>query len=276
MLPFAVNLDMSDPEAVRSERHGYVNLVNVVHAELQLIERMAELPGSMKSAIRLCETAADAYREERVALRNARDLEVFARLIADDIAAALAETSDLAARSDIGEAVAIIDEVIPDVDLRVQETLAIHQVPRPNEVRTFGSFAQQLAEAGPDRLELRTTRAISEIEIPYRFAETLGRLLTTLDGAGPDSEDPIIAEIDSTPETLRIVISGSFDPDPLLPLTQEIRPGILMANAELNRDVIRAGLLTWYLVLPDGVITLTRDEDGRRSIMVTIPKPEEN
>jgi hypothetical protein len=72
------------------------------------------------------------------------------------------------------------------------------------------------------------------------------------------------------------VIGGSIDPDPLLPLTQEARPGALMADGEHDRDLIRAGLLAFYLVLPTGSITLARDKDGRSTILVTIPRSTDN
>jgi len=274
--PFSVNLDTSDPDAVRSERHGYVNLINVIHAELQLVERMLEMPGSLRSAIRLCETAAESYRDHRLALREARDLETFAHLVRTDLLDITREAAG-SITDDVTEAVSIIEEVLTDADLRVQETLAIHGVNRPCEVRTFGSFASDVSGSRPATIRMTATDPRNdEIEVPYRFAETLGRLVRSLAGLTSESEeepmDAIELSVDRGSEALRVTISGSVDLDRLLPLTGYSRPGVLMADELLDQRVIRPALLLWYIVQPGGSISLLRDEDGHRTCVVTLPQ----
>ena len=83
--PIAIDLAPTDPLVTRMERHGYINLINVVHAELQLVERMVEAPGSLRSAIHICEAAGRAYRESRVASRHLAEFARFYRLIRSDV-----------------------------------------------------------------------------------------------------------------------------------------------------------------------------------------------
>jgi hypothetical protein len=272
LLPLSVNLDMSDPEAIRIERHGYVNLVNVVHAELQLIERLIEAPGVLRSTIRLCETAVDAFRDDRVAHRSVHDLEIFSRVVTEDIRNVLNDAGDTAESDDVRDVVSIVTEVLDDVDLRVQETLAMHGVERPAEVRTIDSVRDELIGDDDGTVVVETISDADEIEIPYRAPRVIGRLIREL-RQSTDTSQPAHVVLDRSPETLRISIDA-IDTDPLLPLTQHIRPGTLMADRTVDQTMIRGALLAWYLVRPAGSITLARDPDGRRALIVTIPQTD--
>ncbi|MFW6312485.1 MAG: hypothetical protein ACOC2N_01205, partial [Spirochaetota bacterium] len=126
-----IDLDTSDPAITRLERHSYVNLINVIHAELQLVERMIEAPGALRSTIHLAEAASRAFKEPRVARRHLGELVRFGELVESDLAEALAEAGEKADADDVREAASILHEVLPDAQLRVQEVIARHRLPRP-------------------------------------------------------------------------------------------------------------------------------------------------
>jgi hypothetical protein len=274
IVPFAVNLDMSDEEASRSERHAFVNLVNVVHSELQLIERMLSARGALRGAVRLCETAAEAFRDRRVAHREARDLELFRKLIEQDIENAIADVPDAAITADVNQARSIIDDVIAETDLRVQEVLTIHGVVRPAELREFDSLARAIrSTAELARLEIAPAGTNwSEIHAPYRFGETLGSLLGRLEKAQEWSEI-ISVELEPTESGLRVTIDGISSWDALMVLTSGLRPRAILRDADSNQVLVRHALLLWYLTQPGGSIALVQDKNKAQRCAITLGNP---
>ena len=190
-VPVAIDLSASDTAVARLERHSYVNLINVVHAELQLVERMIERPGSLRSAIHLAEAASRGYKEKRVARRHLWELAQFADLVESDLSEALEEAGTAATEDDVTEAVSILRDVLPDAHLRVQEVIARHELPRPVTSRLPDELREKLRAllqplespaAAVSAAPAGAGRSSEEVG-PDVHVETAGR--TAGDGDGP-------------------------------------------------------------------------------------------
>jgi len=157
--PVSIELDTTDQSLLRIERHSFVNLINVVHAELQLIERMAEAPGSLRSAIHLAEAASRAFKESRVARRHLEEFARFAELIESDVEESMRSAGELAHDEGVVEARSILSGVLEDAHLRVQEVVARHRIARPT--RTF--TRDELAAAATD-IVVESERELKELD----------------------------------------------------------------------------------------------------------------
>ena len=212
------------------DRHGYVNLINVVHAELQLIERMVDAPGALRDSIRLAEAASRAFREKRVAERYVTELSLFAASI-DASITALLDRSQSSTSSDVVEAVAILASVLDDADLRVQETIARHGLARPVD----GSAPVGMANA-VNRLVAALAETFGIDASRYKVTQSAP--------ASPDAQ------------TIALVVSGPGTHEPFGPLMTHPTPsevlGLVKDGATLLRDAARL----CYFAVPSGDVVL--------------------
>lgn len=233
-IQFAIRLDEDDPQALRIERHGYVNLINVVHAELQLIERMLEAPGSLRSTIFLAERASRAFREPAFIDGHEQALCTFRATVTGAVNAAREEHDPTMQNSDVSEAVEILDSVIADAGCRVQEVLARHQIRRPTEEH-------------------------DGVSLPIGLAASVERLALELQMHCEDDERPEVALSQAT-----VVLScprvGSESP--FAPLADGLPPSALHEIIKGGASVLRPAMELYYHTVPGGSVRVQQSEAG--------------
>ncbi len=259
----SIDLDTSDPAVARLERHSYVNLINVVHAELQLIERMIGAPGALRSAIHLAEAASHAFKEARAARRHLAELARFAELTESDLQEALDGAGGDADDGDVREAVAILREVLPDAHIRVQEVIARHRLPRPASTGGVQRLSERLwghgvqvsgaAQASGNGTRVGGNGAGEEAALPE--GACLAVLMMAESGLRLHE-----VEIDRGPD-VRLTIRGTGSAEWSAPLLRNLRPSELHAMIASGAPSLRGPMLLAYCSVPDGWVTLTSDTD---------------
>ena len=197
MAAIIVSLDLRfrDPEHLRTEYHGFANLMNVVHAELQLLERMSGPDPGLRPSIRLCEAATWSFKDREAASEHGMALAEFRSRVEADLARVQATP---AYEQDAEEAREIIRQVMDDADLRVQEVLARHEIHRPTRVHDGETVRALILGGGQDALQRDTASnepgrrgtiqlqvdANDGVRMPHGLPEAVGRLGTELLSVG--------------------------------------------------------------------------------------------
>ena len=253
--PIQIDLSATDPEIARLERHSFVNLINVIHAELQLVERMVGAPGSLRSAIHLAEAASRAFKESRVARRHLGELVRFASLIESDLEETLAEAGEAAHEDDVREACSILRTVLPDAHLRVHEVVARHRLPWPERAFDPADLTAILAERD---IEITIEASTPELRLPDGIDLALATMADN-DGREASVERFAIEQDDVT----RVTVAGSAPSDYFAPLTGHLRPSELHAILAERGEPLRGAILLVYYAVPDGGVWIAGNEDGR-------------
>jgi hypothetical protein len=171
-----LSLDFRDSDHFRAESHSFANLMNVVHAELQLLDRMCLPSPRIGPAISLCETAVKSFRNRQRAQGKGPDLELFRSTVED-------ATGDLVPRAghehDAAEALQIIGEVIDDAELRVEELLARYEVPRSWVLEEPDRIRATILETAGDADGLVIT-APEAANVPIGMLHAVGRVVRDL------------------------------------------------------------------------------------------------
>ena len=205
-----VTLDLSfrDAEHLRSEYHSFANLINVVHAELQLLERMCGPDAGLRPTIRLCEAAARAFKDRDSAVEHGTALAGFK----DRVRANLSRVRGVPPyEQDAEEARDLINEVLDDADLRIQELLRRHCVERTGiDVDPETSRALIAAGAG-DSIHLSVT-AKDSILSPERLLSDVGRLAAVVSPAGQPVSVSVAAGTTGAPTIELFTGPVSIDP----------------------------------------------------------------
>ena len=253
----SIDLDTSDPAITRLERHSYVNLINVIHAELQLVERMIDAPGALRSTIHLAEAASRAFKELRAARRHLGELVRFGELVESDLAEALAEAGEKADADDVREAASILLEVLPDANLRVQEVIARHRLPRPAVEYQKDELQQLLASSGTN---LSVSADAETVWLPIGT----GRVLSALASGGGACR---VTEAGVQQHSSTIVqLGGTGSIGYLAPLTQHLKPSELHAVLAGSGQPLRGMIQLAYFTVPSGSAQLRVDRaDGDRA-----------
>jgi hypothetical protein len=262
----AIDLSSSDPAVTRMERHSFVNLINVIHAELQLVERMIDAPGALRSTIHLAEAASRAFKEVRVARRHLEELVRFAELVESDLDEALAEAGDKAHADDVLEARGILLDVLPDADLRVQEVVARHHLPRPLIEYRSAELSRRLESAGGS-FSLETD------EDPVALPAGVARALEAVLGAG---ERPArFAEAELRKDTAwQLTLRGRGPRQYFAPLADGLRPSELHALLAERAQPLRGIVMLVYIGFPDGAAEIATGPGEAITIRVAIPAPK--
>jgi len=235
----SLDLRFRDAQHLRSESHSFTNLINVIHAELQLLERMCEPETGLKPLIRVCETVVRAFKSESFASGHAGEMSDFPCVV-NDILERLRPLNEY--RRDASDAIRMIRNVLDDASLRTQEMFARYSIPRPAVEYSYDRLVD--LTAGPWEADVRI-RANADLVLPARLPEAVRDLAHELVelGAGPVrvaflGESGGVVAIDSKPPGLRMV------PDRI--------PESFSGSVE---DRIRARLARlFYLVQPDGTV----------------------
>ena len=239
----AIDLDTSDPSVTRLERHSYVNLINVIHAELQLVERMIDAPGALRSTVHLAEAASRAFKESRAARRHLGELVRFAELVETDLADALADAGGKADDDDVREAAAILRDVLPDADLRVQEVLTRHGLTRPPSAYAADELGRRMRATGAE-FSLHTQS--EPVVLPAGMARAMERVL----GAS-DAPVRIVEALLRGDEAWRLELRGSGPTSYLDPLSENLRPSELHSVLAERAEPLRGIVMLAYLSEPD-------------------------
>jgi hypothetical protein len=172
----SIDLRFRDSNHSRLAYHSFANLINVVHAELQLLARMCDDDAALEPAIHLCEAATWAYRDEAAAQEHALALASFADRIRDGLSHA--QPSPQYAR-DAEEARALVAEVLAEANLHTQESLARHGISRES-ARYDGESVEALVMAGTSEVSAAAdcirVAAGEPISAPCGLLKAVGRL----------------------------------------------------------------------------------------------------
>lgn len=271
MAVIVVSLDLQfrDAEHLRSEYHSFANLMNVVHAELQLLERMSGPDAGLRPSIRLCEAATWSFKDREAAAEHGTALSEFKSLLQADLARVQATPEY---EQDAEEAREIIRQVIDDADLRVQETLARQRIPRTAQlldsetVRAMilaGAKQAMQSRAAADRLQVS---ADNEVRLPHGMAEAVGRLAAELLRAGGSvgidvSAASVTASDDAGSATVIAVRTDPLEVD-LIPTL----PPSSIDSATPNGTARALVALISYLAGPEGEVTV--DAGGAPLLLV--------
>ncbi len=254
----SIDLDTSDPAITRLERHSYVNLINVIHAELQLVERMIDAPGALRSTIHLAEAASRAFKESRAARRHLGELVRFGELVESDLAEALAEAGAKADDDDVREAASILLEVLPDANLRVQEVIARHRLPRPAVEHQKDELKQLLASSA-------TSLSVDAEDETVWLPIGTGRALNAITASGDGACNVTRVEVEQSSATI-VRLHGTGSAGYLVPLTQRLRPSELHAVLAESGQPLRGMVQLAYFTMPSGSAELSFDRtDGTQA-----------
>ena len=258
----SIDLDASDAAVTRLERHSYVNLINVIHAELQLVERMIDAPGSLRSTIHLAEAASRAFKESRVARRHIDELSRFADLVEFDLEETLVEAGEKANQDDVREACAILLEVLPDAHLRVQEVIARHRLARPTVECRADDLSRRLVPVGS---EARLSIAGDPVAVPAGLERGLRAIVAA------ESRLARITAIDiRCGSATEITLRGTGSPDYFEPVVGHLRPSELHAALAERGQPLRGIATLAYLTVPDGSATVDFDSTGSDEAQFTV------
>ena len=263
--PIDIDLSASDPDITRLERHSFVNLINVVHAELQLIERMLDAPGSLRSAIHLAEAASRAFKEARVARRHLGELVRFASLIESDLDETLGEAGDAADDDDVREACSILHDVLPDAHLRTHEVIARHRLPWPEREFDPTELAATFEELGP-------AIAVQAESPTVRLPHGLDTAVATM--AKGDHHDARVERVAiEQADVTRVTVAGTGSSDYFAPLARHLRPSVLHAILADRGEPLRGAVLLAYYAVPDGSARVATDGEGRYTLRAELSSP---
>jgi hypothetical protein len=224
--PLAIRLMEDDPQALRVERHGYVNLINVVHAELQLIERMLDAPGSLRQTIFLAERASRAFREPAFIDGHERSLSSFRSVVREAVTTVRAAHDTDHQNNDVAEAVGILESVLADAGCRIHEVLARHKIKRP-------------------------AATVDGQPAPLGLAYTLDRLQIELQLHS--SREP---EIDVRGNRVAVTFAAGSTTTALSALTEGLAPSELHERIANGVPLLRPFMEIYYFTIPDGTATI--------------------
>jgi len=268
----SIDLGFRDNEHLRAEFHRFANQINVIHAELQLLERMSGPDAGLRPSIRLCETATRAFKNAETAAGNAQALSEFASRINADLARVQVSPDY---EADGREAIEIARSVLDEANLRVQELLARHRIPRqrklcdPATVRSLvTSGAQDSAPSDADApapvgADWLVVDAESDVALPHGLPEAIGQLATELHRISPDFTVRVSFAPDA-PQTTVTVNADAMEPD-LIPDTP---PSQSDPSDPPTAASVRIALIA-YVSGPDA--ELTADPDGAPLLQIRLP-----
>ena len=172
------DLSFRNEEHLRSAYHSFANLINVVHAELQLLERMCGPDSNLRPTIRLCEAATWSFKDPDAAAEHGEALTEFRTRVQTDISRVQAIPKY---EQDAEEARGLIREVLNDVDLRTQQLLTYHGITRTmtlHDARTvrdmiLGGAVETVGVDQTDRVEVTIGDSMS---MPHGLFNAVGRL----------------------------------------------------------------------------------------------------
>jgi hypothetical protein len=270
MRPAHPNIDLhpDDPQLVRLERHSYINLINVVHAELQLIERMIETPGKLRECIRLAEYASRAFKDRAVAVEHVEAFALFGESIERAVFKAVKESGAPGESDDVREAVGILESVLDDAQCRLHEVIARHGVDRPQTSLSIPEIERGIRKSFDGDVAMPAPEEVHAL--PVGLPGSLGRTLEGLRGSrgtNGGGDPSFTLRIDSTPTPgtpPQINVQGPGQPEAFAPLTSGLRPSQLHEQIRTGQTHLRGILELYYYSLPDGSCALRENEPGVR------------
>ncbi|HUX11797.1 MAG TPA: sensor histidine kinase [Spirochaetia bacterium] len=160
-----VQLKLADDQAHRVELHSFVNVINIISGELQLIERLLGTHGLFPESLRASQLLVDSFSKPVLARRRAREIGRYRQTVIDELnrATKRAGFQDPTLAGELDRIVALLHNVLRIADIRVQELLARHRAPdRWERVPT-----EQIRDALVDMLEVIAERARNRFIIVY-------------------------------------------------------------------------------------------------------------
>ncbi|MFP4375791.1 MAG: hypothetical protein ACLFP4_02000 [Spirochaetales bacterium] len=259
MRPVHPNIDLhpEDQQLMRLERHSYINLINVVHAELQLIERMIEAPGRLRESVRLAEYASHAFRDREVAQEHCEAFAVFDEEIGRAVSCAVAEGGALGESDDVREAVGILESVLADAQCRLHEVLARHGVERSRQSFSAESVEHGIRLSFDGRISMAGAR--DETRLPIGLPGTLGRLLRSLARSSGNPDEHNTGEYTLEVDAVGARVEGPGQIEAFLPLASGMRPSQVHERIRAGETHLRGLLEFFYYSVPDGSCRLTLD-----------------
>lgn len=133
------------PEQLRAEHHSFLNAVNIVHSELQLLERMIGRRGVFRESITLCERIIAVVRRSANETERAGLTEVSRPILLELFRVLDAEQFELPDGDlEIAHAVSVILQVIDEVEMRYQAARARQNVGPEQSTKAAARLVEEL------------------------------------------------------------------------------------------------------------------------------------
>ncbi len=160
-----VQLKLADDQAHRVEFHSFVNVINIISGELQLIERLLGTRGLFVESLRSSQLLVDSFSKPALARRRAREIGRYHRTVVDELnrATKRAGFQDPALAGELDAMVVLLHNVLRIADIRVRELLARHEAPDKWDRVPI----EQIREALVDMLDVIALRARNRFVIVY-------------------------------------------------------------------------------------------------------------
>jgi len=126
-----VRLELADDQAQRVEFHSFVNIINIISGELQLIERLlgVEAGTLFSRSLRDSELLVESFSRPGLARRRAGQIGRYRRTVSEELERAQkrAGFQDPALSRELTEIVGVLENVLRIADVRIKELLARHE-----------------------------------------------------------------------------------------------------------------------------------------------------
>jgi len=126
-----VRLELADDQAHRVEFHSFVNIINIISGELQLIEKLlgADAKGIFARSLRDSELLVESFPRPEVARRRAQELGRYRQTVSEELERAKkrAGFQDPALSAELSGIFTLLGSVLRIADVRVKELLARHE-----------------------------------------------------------------------------------------------------------------------------------------------------
>lgn len=123
------DISLTPSESVLLDMHSFLNVINIISGELQVLEMLSGRPEAMDDCVKLCFQIKDGLTDPEKVIACARDIESHIDYITDKTRALINEFPKLEQEPDAVEAVENINSVLEILRIRAMEILARYEAP---------------------------------------------------------------------------------------------------------------------------------------------------
>ncbi|MFW5730478.1 MAG: sensor histidine kinase [Desulfonatronovibrionaceae bacterium] len=123
------DLSLTPGESVLLDMHSFLNVINIISGELQILEMLSKRPEAMNDCVNLCFQIKDGLTDPEKILACARDIESHIDYISRKTQALIHESPHLEQEPDAVEAMENINSILEILRIRALEILARYDAP---------------------------------------------------------------------------------------------------------------------------------------------------
>jgi signal transduction histidine kinase len=140
------DLELTDSESALLEMHSFLNVMNVLQAELLMLGYLAEDEQALRLCLKRCEHIIEALSDRSRALTEAADIEAHEQAVLADVDALMRQTPRLEENEQARLAVANVRSVFRVLRVRVRELLARAEAPEAWERHDVNELEANFAQ----------------------------------------------------------------------------------------------------------------------------------